>query len=415
VNPAYREFVVIENGKKVLYLQLLKALYGCLKSALLWYELYVSILEGMGFELNPYDQCVANKMINGKQCTIAFYVDDNIASHADGEVLTEIIRQLEEKVGKMTVTRGDVHVFLGMKITFNRDGTLNVGMTDYLQEAIDAFPEKVKASASSPAKSDLMTVNQMSEPLDKERSEIFHSLVMKLMYVSQRARIDIVTAIAFLCTRVSKSTEQDWEKLKRVLEFVNGTIEEELTLGSEGLDSMKSFVDVSFAVHEDMRSHTGGGVSFGRGILMGRSTKQKINTASTTESELVGAADYLPNVIWMMRFLEKQGYKLRSSVFYQDNESAIKLEKNGQRSSSRRTRHLDIKYFWIKDKLKIEGIEVVYCPTDLMVADFFTKPLQGALFHKLRAVVMGRVPISSLGIKVPGAPAKRSVLEESPA
>jgi hypothetical protein len=162
-----------------------------------------------------------------------------------------------------------------------------------------------------------------------------------------------------------------------------------------------SFVDVSFAVHEDMRSHTGGGVSFGRGILMGRSTKQKLNTTSSTEAEVVGAADYLPNVVWLMRFLEHQGYTLESSVLYQDNESAIRLERNGQRSSSRRTRHLDIKYFWVKDRLKVERINVEYCPTESMVADFFTKPLQGAIFHKLRDIVMGKVPISNLQIGMP--------------
>ena len=89
VDEGYRQFVSIENGKKVLYLQLLKALYGCLRSALLWYELYTTKLDGMGFDLNPYDTCVANKVINGKQCTIGFYVDDNIATHMEDDVLSE--------------------------------------------------------------------------------------------------------------------------------------------------------------------------------------------------------------------------------------------------------------------------------------------------------------------------------------
>ena len=115
---------------------------------------------------------------------------------------------------------------------------------------------------------------------------------------------------------------------------------------------MGSFVDVSFAVHKDMRSHTGGGISFGRGLLLGRSTKQKINTTGSTESEIVGAADYLPNTVWLMKFLEHQGYKVKSSILYQDNQSAIRLEKNAQRSSSRRSRHLDIKYFWVRDRLR---------------------------------------------------------------
>ena len=113
-----------------------------------------------------------------------------------------------------------------------------------------------------------------------------------------------------------------------------------------------------------------------------------------------------------MRFLEHQGYKINSSVLYQDNQSAIRLERNAQRSSSRRTRHLDIKYFWVKDKLKIEEIEVVYCPTESMVADFFTKPLQGIIFRKLKEIVMGRKPISSLNIQSVDDSTRRSVLED---
>ena len=82
VSGKYKVFGTIEkNGKKVMYLRLKKALYGCVKSALLWYDLFTGTLQEMGFELNPYDTCVANKVIDGKQCTIAWYVDDNKISH----------------------------------------------------------------------------------------------------------------------------------------------------------------------------------------------------------------------------------------------------------------------------------------------------------------------------------------------
>jgi hypothetical protein len=93
VNPKYKKFVVIENGKKVLYLQLLKVLYGCVQSALLWYNLFTNTLVRMGFKLNPYDLCVANSQIKGKQCTVAWYVDDNKISHVDGTVVTDIIKK----------------------------------------------------------------------------------------------------------------------------------------------------------------------------------------------------------------------------------------------------------------------------------------------------------------------------------
>ena len=77
-----------------------------------------------------------------------------------------------------------------------------------------------------------------------------------------------------------------------------------MTLGATSLEKLLNFIDVSFAMHHDMRSHTGGGDSFGRGIFMNMSRKQKINTGSTTESEVVGDFDYIPNTIWMMHFLE---------------------------------------------------------------------------------------------------------------
>jgi Reverse transcriptase (RNA-dependent DNA polymerase) len=92
----------------VLYLQLKKALYGCVKSALLWYKLFSGTLQDMGFQLNPHDVCVANKTINGSQCTVVWYVDDNKISHIDSRVVTMIIKQIETKFGKMTVFGYDI-------------------------------------------------------------------------------------------------------------------------------------------------------------------------------------------------------------------------------------------------------------------------------------------------------------------
>ena len=108
------------------------ALYGCVQSALLWYNLFTNTLVQMGFKLNPYDLYVANSQIKGKQCTIAWYVDNNKISHVDDTVVTDIIEKIEVKFWKMTVTRGKHHVFLGMDITFNNnDGTFTILMKEY--------------------------------------------------------------------------------------------------------------------------------------------------------------------------------------------------------------------------------------------------------------------------------------------
>jgi Reverse transcriptase (RNA-dependent DNA polymerase) len=136
VNPRYTEFVTIKHGKTVLYLRLVKALYGCVKSALLWYDLFTSKLKERGFVLNPYDPCVANSTIEGTQCTVCWYMDDTKISHVNPEVVSKVMKAIEESFGKMTVTQGNTHTFLGMDIEFNKNGTMTMVMNSYIVEAV---------------------------------------------------------------------------------------------------------------------------------------------------------------------------------------------------------------------------------------------------------------------------------------
>ena len=101
--------------------------------------------------------------------------------------------------------------------------------------------------------------------------------------------------------------------------------------------------------------------------------------------------------------MEAQGYVMNKSYFEQDNESAIKLERNGRMSAGPKSRHVNIRYFWIKDRTKANGIQIRHCPTVQMLADFFTKPLQGALFTTFRDVILGYQPVDSLHSVLPSA------------
>ena len=173
------------------------------------------------------------------------------------------------------------------------------------------------------------------------------------------------------------------------------------------MNIMKWWVDASFAVHHDMKSHTGGSLSLGRGAVYGTSTKQKINTTSSTEAETVGIHEVLPQIPWTRYFMEAQGYGIEDSIVYQDNQSAILLAKNGRGSSSKRTRHINIRYFFVADRIASKEVKVEYCPTGDMVADYFTKPLQGSLFKKFRDFIMNCDPSPDLQMD------RRSVLEHS--
>ena len=129
-------------------------------------------------------------------------------------------------------------------------------MKDYIKECFEAFGELLGKAANTPAKSTLFEVNGSVE-LNEERMETFHHIVAKLLYVSKRARVDIDLAVSFLCTRVSKSTEEDWEKLRRLLNYLYKTIDMPRVIGADGMDVMQTYVDASYAVHMDMKGHTG--------------------------------------------------------------------------------------------------------------------------------------------------------------
>jgi hypothetical protein len=104
----------------------------------------------------------------------------------------------------------------------------------------------------------------------------------------------------------------------------------------------------------------------------------------------VDARDVLPQIIWTRNILIGQGIEVRKNRLYQDNRSAILLEKNGRGSSSKRTRHIDIRYFFITDRINKQEVTVEYCSTERMLADFLTKPLQGSLFTQARDLIMSR-------------------------
>ena len=305
MNPEHIKFVTIENGVKVLYVKLVKAIYGCVKSALLWYNLFTSKLEKMGFVLNPYDPCIANCMIDGSQCTIAWYVDDNKISHVNPDVVTRMIKVIEEEFDTMTVTRGKEHVFLGMHIKYNDDRTVEITMNDYLTEAIEESGMDISKSSPTPATKRLFDVDESSPLLSRDEGELFHSMAAKLLYVAIRARMDLLLAVIFLCTRVSKCTVEDKAKLRRLLEYIKGSMHLTYTLGADDMGKIRSWVDASYAVHPDFKSHTGGVMSLGRGGLVCKSSKQKLNTKSSTEAELVGASHYLPNILWVANFLRE--------------------------------------------------------------------------------------------------------------
>jgi len=255
-------------------------------------------------------------------------------------------------------------------------------------------------NAATPANKDLFVFNEKSQPLDERRAKIYVHIVQKLLHVCKRSRLDLQVGIGYMCTRVKDPRQQDWMKLRRMLQYIRGTMDLKRVVSLENSLKMDIFIDASHATHHDMKGQTGGCIMMGDGVIHGRSNKQKLNTKSSTETELVGNSDYLPFALWLLYFYECQGYKIQSKKLHQDNQSTIKMLRNGRASCGSKSRHINIRYFWVVDRInqKNDAITVEYCPTGQMVADFFTNPLQGSLFRRMRDVVHGLRPRSILNV-----------------
>ena len=398
LDPTYTRYVVWENkGRdKVLYVHVIKALYGLLQSSMLFYQKLSADLIKYGCEKNPYDPCVANKMVRGSQLTVSWHVDDLKVSHKDPEVVTLFIEWIKEtygSIGEVKVTRGKIHDYLGMKLDYSVDGKLIIDMRDYVSSMIEDFPkeELPDKKVVSPWTDNLFKVDEESPRLNKEQSEQFHTTTAQGLFLAKRGRPDISPAIAYFTTRVIESNEDDWKKLVRMMQYLRQTREDRLTLEADGEKQTKWHVDASFAVHPDFRSHTGAIMTMGRGAVTSISTKQKINTRSSTEAEIVGVDDVIGPMMWTNNFLKAQGYNC-DSILLQDNESAIKLETNGRASAGKRSRHMNIRYFFVHDMKEKGHIQIKYCPTDKILGDYMSKPLHGKKFNDQRNAILNLVP-----------------------
>ena len=399
IDKNYEKYVTEEKGVPVIYGRAEQNLYGCVNVAMNYYELFVDyVTKELEFELNPYDRCVANKMINGKLCTILWWVDDLKISHKDADVVSDVIEELRRKFGQvpvfpLTETRGLVHDYLGMIISFEKEGEVKFTMYDYLRRMFEELPTEMVGTSELPALAHLFQTND-EDPvlLGRGQAEEFHHLTAKLLFLSKRARPDISTAVAFLCTRVRRPDMDDRKKLGKVMMYLQGTAGLPLIIGVDDTSNVRWYIDGSFTVHNDMRGHTGISMTMGKGSVYSSSRKQKLNSKSSSETEVIGVDDGMNQVLWTKYFLQGQSYDVKYTTIKQDNKSSILLEENGKMSSTKNTRHILIRYYFICDVMKREGhedLQIEWCPTLEMWADFYTKPLAGELFQKMRRCILG--------------------------
>ena len=386
IDDRYKKYTDAGGGVVV---HLKKALYGCVESAGLWYENLHATMSALGYKRNECDRCIFNRIgPDGHQCTAAVHVDDLLIMSKSKEAETHLIDGLRTRYGAITLAHGPAVNYLGMSIDLSTPGRAAITMRGYTEEVVAT--SGVHGMARSPATDGLFEIRDGAE-LVAERTRVwYHKIVAMILYLAKRTKPECLTAVSYLATRVNKCTVDDVEKLQRLVRYLNATKTTGVVLmpGAGGI-SVKLYVDASYGVHYDGKSHTGSCIVIGDvGAVHCRSSKQLIVTKSSTEAELVGLSDSANQGIFIRNFLISQGYTMAPVTILQDNQSCMALIERG-RSGAERTRHIQIRYFWVKERVDTKEARIEYLRTEDMYANVLTKPLQGSQFVRERDSLTG--------------------------
>ena len=239
---------------------------------------------------------------------------DNLKiSHANLQVVTKFILAL----GKIydygiTVTRGNIHSYLGMNVDFSTPSLATIHLFQTREDGTTQLPE--------------------------EQTQVFQHAIAQLLFLGMRARPDLIILTSFFTKHVRDPDKDGWAKIKRGLIYLHATRHTKLVINSTSIQTIHWYVNASYGVHTDYKCHTDMMMTMGHGIMIAMYMGQKINIRSSIKSKLVGIDDALGDILWGKYFIEAQGYKIDHNIVHQDNQSTILLATNG--TWSKKTKHI---------------------------------------------------------------------------
>jgi transposase InsO family protein len=353
-----------------------KALYGLKQGARSWYEALRQALVELGFERTEADHGVFVKKLPGDVIIAAVHVDDGMVTGSSRSLIDKFKVQMDKKY-KLT-DLGPANWLLGIKITRDlASKTISLSQHAYIEAIISRFnfddlkPSSVPMDPAAPlSKSQEPT---KLEDIAKMKNIPYREAVGSLMYAAMGTRPDIAFATSTVAQFCENPGWAHWEAVKRIYKYLLGTKKLELTYGGEQR-GLEGYVDADGASQEHRRAITGYVFMIDGGAVSWSSKKQELVTLSTTEAEYVAQTHAAKEAIWFRRLLtELFGSVDTPTTLFSDSKSAIALAEDGHYHA--RTKHIDIRYHFIRYVLDAGTIKLVYCSTDDMTADTLTKAL----------------------------------------
>ena len=215
---------------------------------------------------------------------------------------------------------------MGCEYKYHGIKKVKIDIKEKFLKSIEEFGENLDENLTTSAFSHLFIFNEQSEQIYGEKSEIFHLVMVKILYIMKIARPYLETEISFLCRRVSKSDVDDCKNLKRVVFWVKETIDDMVIIRAKSLIDLCTCIGASYAVHGSIISRAGGGISMLHGVLNKKAPVRRLNTRISIETEIVGVSKYLTYNLWLMVFSHGQIYSIMNNIVYQENQSSIRME-----------------------------------------------------------------------------------------
>jgi hypothetical protein len=370
----------VSPGEENLVCKLNRSLYGLKQSPRCWNQVLDEYLKSLGFFQSSADQCVYVRNTNGVKTLLAVYVDDIVLLSDNEQSMSEIKTALSSRFQMKDL--GQLHFCLGINMVFS-DDSIKLSQPHYTQQILDKYNMRNCNSVSTPMATDVKLVkDDGSNAVDKT---VYQSIVGSLLYLSTATRPDIAYAVGVLSRFTSAPTQTHLTAAKRVLRYLKGSIDQGLVYTKS--DSLPvGYSDSSWA--DDETRHSTSGVVFmhANGPISWQSKRQSVIALSTAEAEYVAAYEATREAAWLRQlFRDISSIDSKPLTLYIDNQSAICIANNT--ATSKRTKHMDIRYHYIREEIADKHIATIYCPTQDMIADILTKPLSRDRFMTLCALL----------------------------
>lgn len=392
----------VEEGKEGYVCKLKKGLYGLKQAGRLWHKKIDTVLKSMGFAALPADNCVYVYRRENTIVLLSLYVDDLLISSDSLTKVNEIKGELSAAFEMEDL--GEAHFVLGIEITRDRKaGTLSISQGAYISNVLDKF----NLAASRPVRTPMVTGPHMNKSTDKDaldahQTKNYQAAVGALMYAAQCTRPDISFAVSALSQYCSRPNQEHYTAVKRVLRYLRGTTHHGITYHGKDTTAIQpqdhpilhGYCDSDYANDRaDRRSYTGYAFYLGNAVVSWQSRKQTTVTLSTTEAEYMAASEAVKEALWWRSFMHslELGYDHQATCIRSDNQGSICLTKNA--GSHSRTKHIDVRHFFIRDEVERGAITFEYVPTAKMAADVLTKALSEEK-HKVTTQLLGMTDVS---------------------